>query len=293
MPTFTAVTTNYTNSSDANFRSWGSYLSARFAAVGLVQTADTGQINWTTVLTPTGASVYMGYEIWRFADTLQATAPVFFKIQYGEGAGVDSPHIKIQFGSGSDGAGNLTGNLSTTFVAGMPANTGAGLTVGSGSTNRFVFCGGFPAASNVGLGFGFERSVDAAGNPTAEAILWIGHKDTGGSPTGVEAAVWSTTLGMMGTLETTLGVLFPHGNTSISGAQNMVFPVFHNKGVFMNPGLNAVGYLTESISPSGTISVYMYGMLHSYYTLPAISFVSGAAFRGVGSGTESIAIRYE
>src|SRR6186997_665737 len=112
MASFTATPANFTNSSDANFRVWGAYISSKLLAGGMVQTADTGQINWTTVLTPTGINTYAGYEIWRFADALQASAPVYFKIEYGEGSNVDGPAVRVKFGTGSDGAGNLTGNVS-------------------------------------------------------------------------------------------------------------------------------------------------------------------------------------
>ncbi|MCB1713466.1 MAG: hypothetical protein KDH96_13660, partial [Candidatus Riesia sp.] len=68
------------SSTDALFRDWGSKLSAAIQAVGLVKTGDTGQINWSTVTVGTGIR---GYEIFRFNDSLQATTPVFIKIEYG------------------------------------------------------------------------------------------------------------------------------------------------------------------------------------------------------------------
>lgn len=43
------------NSSAAGFRAWWSWISAQLAAFGWVQSADTGQINWTTVGNPTTA----------------------------------------------------------------------------------------------------------------------------------------------------------------------------------------------------------------------------------------------
>lgn len=91
------------HTSDAGFRAWGSDLSASFLNVGLVQTADTGQINWTTVLRP-AANTMAGYEIWRYTDS-----SVFVKVFYGTGGGVATPGVQIQVGTGSDGAGALTG----------------------------------------------------------------------------------------------------------------------------------------------------------------------------------------
>lgn len=293
MASFTATPAVWNNVSDANFRSWGSYIAARFVTVGLIQTADTGQINWTTVTTPVGVNTYQGYEVWRFADALQATAPVFFKIQYGEGAGIDGAGVRVQFGSGSDGAGNLTGNLSAQYDAETTSKTAATTVIGSGSTGRFAICAAFDA--NIGLSFAFERSKDSAGNDTTEAVLWISHADTSGASSTIsgQAAVWSTTLGVLGTVETIFGALFAAGTSMAFGPQTMVAPVFHNKGVFMNPGLNVVGYYTLNITPLGTANVYMYGASHVYYALPSTAWASGGAFRGMGTGTASFLIRYE
>jgi hypothetical protein len=83
------------------------------ATVGLIQTADTGQIDWTTVTM--GGSGVDGYEIWRFNDALQASAPVFMKIGYGNANLTTVPGVYLQVGTGSDGSGNLTGLTTTGF----------------------------------------------------------------------------------------------------------------------------------------------------------------------------------
>lgn len=103
-PSITLVQTT-----NAEFRAWGLAVSTALGAIGLTQTSDTGQINWTTVATPAGASASQGYEIWRFNDTLQATKPLFFKIEYGSGGAATSPAIWMTVGAGSDGAGTITG----------------------------------------------------------------------------------------------------------------------------------------------------------------------------------------
>jgi hypothetical protein len=94
------------HANDANFRAWGSDLSAAFAEVGLVQTADTGQIDWATVTRP-GISTAAGYEIWRYTDST-----VFMKIEYGTGTGAVTPGVWLTVGTGSNGSGTLTGTVS-------------------------------------------------------------------------------------------------------------------------------------------------------------------------------------
>src|SRR4051812_38221933 len=84
---------------DATFRAWGSGIAAQIAAMGLVQTSDTGQINWTTVTRP-GINVLAGYEMWRFADSLQATKPVFIRLDYGIApVANDRPRIVARVGT--------------------------------------------------------------------------------------------------------------------------------------------------------------------------------------------------
>lgn len=115
------TTYNYTSpiihNSDAAFRAWGRELSNAMQTAGLVKAADTGQINWDTVLKPAynvGGGV-AGYEIFQFNDPLQPTAPVFVKLEYGTGPTQTSayPGLWLTVGTGTNGAGTLTGVLST------------------------------------------------------------------------------------------------------------------------------------------------------------------------------------
>lgn len=177
------MTTSTTNgpclhASDANFRTWGSNLNAALAAVGLTQTADTGQANWTTITRP-AINTYAGYEIWRFNDTLQATAPVFIKIQYGTGSSAGNPRFAISVGTGSDGAGNLTGLVSTarpvvqnSAPSAGTFNTYACYKDGSLSLLWMYQGTATPANSYYG-GFTISRTSDYSGNWTADGLLVV------------------------------------------------------------------------------------------------------------------------
>ena len=95
------------HTSDAGFRVWGLEFNTQTALVGLVQTADTGQINWATGTRP-GINAVAGYEIWRFADST-----IYLKIEYGTGSTANAPTMWVTVGTGSNGSGTLTGQLST------------------------------------------------------------------------------------------------------------------------------------------------------------------------------------
>jgi hypothetical protein len=98
-------------STDAGFRTWAQKIHDALTAIGLTQTADTGQINLSTVTRPGSNDTAGGYEIWRFNDTLQATYPIFIKIEYGMNTvASNQPSLWITVGTGSNGSGTISGN---------------------------------------------------------------------------------------------------------------------------------------------------------------------------------------
>lgn len=98
--------------STATFRAYGASFKAAFIAAGLVQTADTGQVDWATVNVPAdpGGNTFAsaGYEIWQWADPAQATQPVFIKMEYGKYGAVARPASRFTVGKGTNGTGTVT-----------------------------------------------------------------------------------------------------------------------------------------------------------------------------------------
>lgn len=159
-----------------NYRAWAQAIHDGLQAVGMVQTADTGQINLTTVALP-GAGNFGGYEIWRFADALQATAPVFMKIEYGNGANTNTAIMRVTVSNATNGAGTLNGSM----VTGSPVITGQSTT----ETNQtpFLFCGDtssvvFALSAQIAAN-GFqpsmvmiERTRNADGTPNGDGLAF-------------------------------------------------------------------------------------------------------------------------
>jgi len=159
--------------SDATFREWGSELAGKMAVVGLVQTSDTGQINWTTVARA-GVNTEAGYEIWRFNDTLQSTAPIYMRVGYGTGSTATHPRLQFTVGTGSDGAGVITGTALST------ARAASGGAVQTGDTARQSYMcavdGFFGFNWKVGSGgseasFFVCRTADSTGAATATGAM--------------------------------------------------------------------------------------------------------------------------
>lgn len=165
---------------DADFRSWGGGLSAQFAAIGLVKTSDTGQIDWSTVLKPTGSLQQRGYEIWRFNDALQATKPVFIRIDFGSASSLPTaPGLWVTVGTGTNGAGTLTGQVSTIRTAGAGSTVASATSYCSGSSSRLNLV---TNASGVGtvMVICVERTKNGAGVDTGDGIIRLIYANSDG-----------------------------------------------------------------------------------------------------------------
>lgn len=174
---------------DADFRSWGSGIAAQLAAVGMVQTSDTGQINWGTVTRPAAGSL-AGYEVWRFNDTLQASAPVFLRISYGTSSGAqDRPLLRIQTGIATNGAGTLANHTTAAFDIEALASKTAGATLpsyASGNGGRLMLATNIDInSSNFGILICLDRTRDTSGVANNEGLLKYGQSNANGCNWGV------------------------------------------------------------------------------------------------------------
>lgn len=129
MATATDMTVPSHFDTDATYQSFVTKISAILDAVGLIKTADTGQINPATTVRPGVANTASGYEIRRFADLNQFAKPIYIKIEYGIGGAVTRPSVWITVGTGSNGAGSLSGLISLRRQGGTSVTDALGATV--------------------------------------------------------------------------------------------------------------------------------------------------------------------
>jgi len=227
------VTAVLDNSGDTGFRAWVAICENMLTASGLVRASDAGQINSATVSRPGAVNTAAGYSIWRFADPLQATAPVFLKVEYGTGTSVTSAGTFLTIGRGADGAGNITdvlmaraqvannGPEATTLREFMAVhnNWGAALIVGSaGGTSN----------SLLGFGFAIQRTCESDGTPSADGLM-VHLPGTTNSPSNVGRATFVQflpTLVVRSPSADTLALL-PLGLTDyMVGTSPQVFPTW-------------------------------------------------------------------
>lgn len=161
------------HSTDAEFRAWAAEISAALSDVGMIKTSDTGQIDFSTAIRPV-VSAAAGYEIWRFNDSLQSTAPIFIKIEYGSN-NTTTPKIWITVGTGSDGAGVITGatvaRAELFYYSGFsPGSYPSYVCAADGFLGVAIKIG---ASGTYGTGLGFfciARSHDYSGSPTSRGF---------------------------------------------------------------------------------------------------------------------------
>jgi len=162
------------NSTDALFRAWGSAVSTALGTV-LTRVVQTGDINWATVTVPTAGS-FAGSEVYRLNDALQATAPLFFKFEYGSSNSASTiSAIRLTIGKSVDGSGVIGGVLQTAInvFSGYSTATSAASNcyISNGDGSGFVFSLQ-PDLDNRAGGFCcVERSRNSQGQPTANALM--------------------------------------------------------------------------------------------------------------------------
>lgn len=165
------------NSTDAEFRAWGSTLSAQLGLM-LTRVITSYDINWTTVTRPTAASQFiMGFEVYRFNDAAQATHPVFFKIEYGSGIAASYMGIRLTIAKGCDAAGVLSGILlaATIINSSQTSNNTAQTSYISGSDSHLSWALCVSLNTVLGGALVIERAVNSNGSTNGDG-LWVAYK---------------------------------------------------------------------------------------------------------------------
>lgn len=267
---YTLITTTTPRSnSNAEFQAWGSQISAAIANTGIVKESDANvgtQINWSTVAAPNAAGQSRGYEIYRFSDSLQATAPIYFKIEYGSGTSNTIPALWLTWGNGANASGNITGNTTTRQQLVSTAGGTAKTSYYAGSNNWliFVFCAGGTVQEQMMVGM--ERTLDTTGNVTSSGLAIIMSNTT----TKFQV-LWTAATGNVTAFESSFGLLMP-ASTSPTGFRRGVpaecaayYPLMFNQGaVWFPPQTIAMGYFTPEWSTGIPSTIPVYGANTNY-----------------------------
>lgn len=271
--------------SDGDFQTWIQGIQAQLAAAGtVVKTSDTGQINSATV-TRAGTSTAAGYEIYKFQDSMQASFPVFFKIEYGQGAVADRPSLWITVGTGSNGSGTISTQVGTRKQIFPAVSKTAGATLTSYCCGRPDGIGLYthydPATNTFAYGFFIERSKDGSGNNTTDCILTYMNTSSGNGGQ-IQAIPYAGTVPGVQAAGPGLAIaLILGGGVSVFGANVALIPwiTLLGKVVF---GMMLCSFRAADITQQNAVVVNNLGSNHTYMPLTSITV---AAFGADGSGT--------
>jgi hypothetical protein len=288
----------YQQTTDAEFRAWGSAIKTALSTVGFVQTSDTGQIDWTTVLAPTVATTSQGYEIWRLNDAAQSTCPIYFKIEYGSGSTTPSarPNIWVTIGTGSNGSGTITG---VTILSRSAWNT---------STNGIV--GDTPnwACYHEDTGsFWLSLAPNSGTAPTGffGIFRWGEDDDTVGTR-GVTTIHQVTTSSAIVTnhyrraqasvLSGRGGWSYPFSQSAATLASGLTLPVFYNYGQDadgLRPMMGVFGHNSGDFQQGTIIPITAYGATRNFIRLPGSNSGSPSGTDQAQSGAAKNLFVYE
>ncbi len=154
------------NSTDAHFRDWAAAVYQAFVDAGWVEKLDTGRVtNWATQTVPSSAYV------WNIFGPGDGGGTFYIKLEFGYSSTV--VRLRMSLGSGTDGAGTLTGSvIGPTYYGGSNYGATTYPCYFSGDTNRINFWmwrgfGGNPPY------FSIERTKNADGTDSADGVTFI------------------------------------------------------------------------------------------------------------------------
>jgi hypothetical protein len=259
---------------DARIReAWGG-ISEMLTAIGLVKTADTGQVDVTTVLAAVISSInaYHGYEIRTWNDGYGA---LYMKWEYGVAGASNRPQYRITIGTGSNGSGTITGILLNQLVFGDSATSGATYYQSVHYACRkdtmisIAFTHQLKAAFPTMI-FMFDRKRDfATGVPNADGAFAL-YSNSGWSASCINIAPpYSATVTSKNAWTFAPGVyVATNSGMALESITMDVFPIF---GSYPDACIQPVGIMTwtgESSAAVGTVfSAEVYGQTRTYLAL--------------------------
>lgn len=261
-------------SDDAGFRAFAQGIAAQLAACGLVKTADTGQIDLTTATKPTLSSTAAGYEIYRFNDALQASVPIFVKVEYGTGinSGGGGLWFTVAVG-GTNGAGTLTGQVGSrrqvyAGVLGLNNSYASGSMGGVEQGRVNLFWNYNPANVNSGTFVAIERPKDSTGAATADGVHTMFVNNNSAQSFNQQIPATGLIPGGISLIPTVVGgpgsaAPSPAG-PAIVGLNVALVPIFVLLGKLLFGA--TLLYNITTIGDGASISVTFFGVQHTYLT---------------------------
>lgn len=178
----------FSNATDTTFRTWVIAWKAALSAIGLTQTADTGQIDTATVLTPSAVSQNRGVAVYTPNDGLTDYYLIF---GFGSGAtGALQPQIYLTIAWATDGASNAIGTQVSTQISDYLSTAASAVTTNifsckTGSAIAFSINENGDGAATVNRSF---ISIDRDRDQSTGSAQTTGVSYWGGGTSGIRTA---------------------------------------------------------------------------------------------------------
>lgn len=248
---------------NALFQDFVTKVDTALVGFGLVNTADTGQIDPATVAKPS-SSADAGFRVYSTNDGLTTW---YLKLTFGL-ASTGTVRITVQVGTATNGAGTLSGQTSTSTVvsAGGSASFPTGTTnlAMSGDAGRVMVMAGNLVSGGLAVSWAFAigRNVDTAG-AVADGGLECYY-----AYSGAFARQYIPKTGTVPAQDTGgWPVVFPTTATSVIGS-NVRFghPMLWDESNTNNPTPNVGVWAKNDFTPSSatTITVSLYGSTRTF-----------------------------
>lgn len=266
--------------------------------LGWVYVPQTGDSNPATIAAPTTTFQQVGFRVYRMADTLQATNPVFIKVTWGSGAATATPGMWLTIGTGADGAGNITGVVQALVYVntGTSGNNAATVTncYGSADVNRFSLGMFVQAGINTYISCcTLERSKDVNGNDTSDGVILIhSNNNANGAVAGLRYLVLAggTQPNVEGGLSYVISVSNPQQTFGAVTGIGVPIPF---KGAAVQPGMNMMVLNSSDVAAESQIPVTIYGVSHTYQHLNSLNCNRAVTSTVAQDTAARVLIRYD
>lgn len=274
---------------DARFRANAQFVEDTLVTTGgWLLSTETGDTAPASLAHPTTTNTKKGFRVYKTNDGL---TQVYMRIDYGSSAGTsgNSFGMWITLGTGSDGAGTLSGvffngggftaptiDSATTATVGT---TGAVNSYGSADTGRVQLA--LFVSSTVAniIAFSIERSKDSNGSDNSDGILICCTRAGSTSIWGVNAtsSCMDTTMyavlagGTQPTFENGLSYILTRNNPSETfGSDIGTGLVIHFKGASQQPGIGICVVNSSDVTTETSFTQTIYGATRTYQHLNSL-----------------------
>jgi hypothetical protein len=268
--TLSTWTSTVNVTTDALWRTEMQAISTAILAVGLVQTADTGQINFATAVRSGVINTAVGYQIFTFNDTYQGSYPCYIKVEYGSGGvATTSCSLWITVGTGTNGAGVITPISTSRYQIQCSAATAGTFISGvSGSTSRLTLGWCTNGGTTVANWFTVERIQNSAGADTTTGLVFIQASRNLGITGNFDQVIYFTN--PQPYASTSVGTMMinqPTATTWVVGTNTGTGPILPI-GFGVHPAVQGgLTYFNADLTVGNQFTVSIYGNNHNFLAI--------------------------